>query len=541
MTKQDVFIPSVNAGEFSPKLESRIDFSKYPNGAKRLKNYNLLPHGGFRRRPGAKYVVNTKSDGQARLFPFVFNESDASIIEGGTNYFRFIRKQAQLTVPDTDASVTNGTFTSNITGWDDRSTGSGAIDHHAAGRLQLTGSAGDIAWAEQDITTSNTNEAHTIRFRVIGTIGLSVKFQVGTTSTGSELAFENGETELELGIGYHTITFTPTASPFYVQFKNDNSILGQSENILIDDVFLTDNAALELTSPYTAAQLQDVHYAQAGDVIYLAHSAVRPNRLERRGTNTWSCVEVYFEDGPWNSINEGFDIKSRQLIENPDFATGYAKWQNTSSFTAGTPTVTYDGDQNLVSFEDSFSRIEATIATGFRSGVSTWYTLHYLTVGGGDYQAGGEGTRVFAGTTTGLTDIFEIDTDGVPAGWGTHDFQTADTTPIFLTFAYGVTNGTGGVAAAFLYPQDARLIDVSGQEGSITVTLRDGSVFDTTNDVGRYIRFEYPGFEAGWGVITAVSSTTSATVQVRRKIPHQRHTESWRLGSWLILCYRVAK
>ena len=116
MVKANVFLPSVNAGEFSTKLLSRIDFGKYPNGAALLKNYLLQPQGGFYRRPGFRHIVSTKSDGQVKLVPFVFDVTDSYIIEIGNLYMRFVRRQAQITVADTDAAITNGTFAAD-TDW----------------------------------------------------------------------------------------------------------------------------------------------------------------------------------------------------------------------------------------------------------------------------------------------------------------------------------------------------------------------------------------------------------------------------------------
>jgi len=274
VSKQNVFLPSVNAGEFSPKLEARIDYAKYPNGAKRLKNALLYPQGGFYRRPGTRYIANTKSDGEAHLFPFVFSNSDASMIEAGASYFRFCRRQAQLTVATTTAAVTNGDFGTNITGWDDRSSGgTAAIVHSAAngGTMQLTGDAGQTAWGEQDITTGTTSTAHAIKFRVRGTLGLKCLFQIGTASTGNQVAFEDGSNQLELGIGWHTVTFTPGASPFYVQFGNANALLGADENIFIDEIGIISNSPLEITHPYTAAETRDLAFEQSGDVIYFLH------------------------------------------------------------------------------------------------------------------------------------------------------------------------------------------------------------------------------------------------------------------------------
>ena len=45
------FLSSVNSGEFSPRMEARTDFERYPNAAKQCKNFLLLPEGGITRRP----------------------------------------------------------------------------------------------------------------------------------------------------------------------------------------------------------------------------------------------------------------------------------------------------------------------------------------------------------------------------------------------------------------------------------------------------------------------------------------------------------
>lgn len=532
MARQNVFLPSVNAGEFSPKLEARIDYAKYPNGAKRLKNALLLPQGGFYRRPGTRYVANTKSDGEAHLFPFVFNDSDAFIVEAGAAYFRFIRYQSQLTVANTDAAVTNGTFASNITGWDDISSGSGAIAHDSAnGRLQLTGSAGDSAIAEQDITTSNTSTAHTIRFRVQGTLGLVCKFQVGSSSGAASYAFEDGSTQMSLGVGWHTITFTPTASPFYVQFINDNTLTGAAENVFIDDVSLIDNNPLELTHPYTAAETHELHFEQSGDVIYFLHEDYWPYKLQRWGTNSWSMTQVFFEDGPWNEVNEGTDLTKGQLVTNPQFETGVSDWTLTSAVNAIN---SYDGEQGILSMKmlaASSNAATATYAmsTGFRSGTSTQYVCHFLIVGD-------SGNNIFTalniGSSSGGGEIAST-TDYV-SGWHTVDFATTAATVYFQFDFNGTTNSNGGLGALYCYPADSRLIEPSATTGSATLTAYGFSPF-TSNDVGRYMRFEYPGREPGWGIITAVASGTSATLQVRRRLPFsgsEGSTESWRFGAW---------
>ncbi len=536
MAKANVFLPSVNAGEFSAKLESRIDFQKYPNGAKRLKNYHLQPQGGFYRRPGFRYINTAKSSAQIRLVPFVFDVTDSYMIEVGNLYMRFIRRQAQITVADTDAAITNGTFASNITGWTDRSTGSGAISWSSAegGEMSLDGSAGDIAWAEQSVTTSNTGVEHVLRFKSRGVPGLKVKVQIGSATLGDQL-FE--ETALGVGYGpngaawaYHTVAFTPAASPFYVQFKNDNNILDNGEDVLIDDVSFLDDAPLEMETPWTTSDLADLKFVQAGDVIYFEHPSYPTFKLERRGHTTWSLVQVYWTDGPWGAINPDVDLIDKQLCPNPDLLTGMTDWENSGSTGDGTATE-YDGDQQIIllrtNLDSDDAAVQIEVPVGFRQGTSTRYVAHFLTVGGVD--ADGDHTQLRVGTTSGATNL--VSEAPFEAGWHTIEYTTATATNHFFRFVASGDSTTGGVGGLFVYPEDAELLDPNGTTGSITVNARGFTPFKST-DVGRYIRFEYPGREPGWGIITAYSSSSAVTLQVRRKIPVALPTESWRLGSW---------
>lgn len=79
----------------------------------------------------------------------------------------------------------------------------------------------------------------------------------------------------------------------------------------------------------------------------------------------------------------------------------------------------------------------------------------------------------------------------------------------------------------------------SATTGSVTVTasavtdINDGAGFQST-DSGRIVRIDNPasGTDWGWGVITAVGSTTSVTVQVREDFAATTATKKWRLGAW---------
>ena len=86
------------AGELSPRLEGRVDISKYFNGVRQLLNMTIHTHGGATRRGGTKFISNAKPNGgkKIRLIPFQFSVEQAYIIEFGENYLNFYRDESKI-------------------------------------------------------------------------------------------------------------------------------------------------------------------------------------------------------------------------------------------------------------------------------------------------------------------------------------------------------------------------------------------------------------------------------------------------------------
>jgi len=99
MPKASYIQTNFTAGELSPRLEGRVDISKYANGVQTLKNMLIYPHGGVTRRGGTKYIASNKTGSQkVRLIPFQFSVEQAYVIEFGNLYCRFYRDQSQINV-----------------------------------------------------------------------------------------------------------------------------------------------------------------------------------------------------------------------------------------------------------------------------------------------------------------------------------------------------------------------------------------------------------------------------------------------------------
>jgi hypothetical protein len=88
------------SGELSPTLYGRTDFAKYPTGAQVMKNFVPRPQGPARRRPGTRFVAETKFAAKAvRVLPFEFSTEQAYVLEMGEGYIRFFRDGGRIESP----------------------------------------------------------------------------------------------------------------------------------------------------------------------------------------------------------------------------------------------------------------------------------------------------------------------------------------------------------------------------------------------------------------------------------------------------------
>ena len=97
MARVSTIVTNFQSGEFSPRLEGRIDLQKYASGAQELTNMLVFPQGGVTRRPGTYYAGSSKSGGKVRLIPFEFSDEQAYILEVGANYMRFFADGGTVT------------------------------------------------------------------------------------------------------------------------------------------------------------------------------------------------------------------------------------------------------------------------------------------------------------------------------------------------------------------------------------------------------------------------------------------------------------
>lgn len=62
-------------------------------------------------------------------------------------------------------------------------------------------------------------------------------------------------------------------------------------------------AHLEFVAPYQEAHLRGIYYTQSADILYLCHSLIRPQELQRLSDVSWQFVNFAFNDGPYLDVN----------------------------------------------------------------------------------------------------------------------------------------------------------------------------------------------------------------------------------------------
>lgn len=92
-------ITNFTAGEWSTKMEGRVDLSRYGQACSELLNMTIMPHGAVTRRMGTEFVAGCDTD-QVRLIPFVFNREQAYVVEITPGRIRFFRSGGYLAGKD---------------------------------------------------------------------------------------------------------------------------------------------------------------------------------------------------------------------------------------------------------------------------------------------------------------------------------------------------------------------------------------------------------------------------------------------------------
>lgn len=287
MAKSFSIYTHFNTGEISDRLKGRVDLDKYKHGCETMENFYVLPEGGARRRGGIHYVAEIKPTATgSELIP-------------------------------------NGTFASNITGWTNKSVGTGSSIAHSSNLMNIVSVNGsNYGWAEEEIVTV-AGQLYILGF-VVGAGAISL--QIGT-ATGGEQIFAS--TSMAVGT-YSTVEFRALTTATFIGFKHTTGATHTLDTVTLkkgvtdakvrlvrfqfSDTqsyilefgnlycrFYKDNGRIEqsgiaeeLATPYPTAALFDLMFAQSADTMFIAHRDYAPRQIERTSHTDWTINETSF-------------------------------------------------------------------------------------------------------------------------------------------------------------------------------------------------------------------------------------------------------
>lgn len=276
-----------NRGEIDSRALARGDVEKVKDSASLIENFMPVRLGPMSFRPGMQYIDSVNNGGKAYCIPFVASIDNTALLEFTDSFLGIIINDVRLTSTSTTDTITNGAFTSNITGWTDNSDAGGSTAWVAGGFAAITGTGSALGSLYQTITVGTPNTKRSLRIVVArAPVYLKLGYSVG----GTEIY------EGMLAPGTHVLTFSPSGN-FTIQFSNMEAYPTR-----IDSVAFEIGGAIRLPTPYVVGDLPKIRFCESVDVVFIACAGYMPMKIERRGIESWSFVQYLTNDGPFEGI-----------------------------------------------------------------------------------------------------------------------------------------------------------------------------------------------------------------------------------------------
>jgi len=293
MARAALALFTFNRGLISRLGVARVDVKRLALGARRMINWVVRGLGGMNIRPGLGYVGSTLNNAAARFLDFVFSVEDTALLELTDSALRVWVSDTVITRASVATAITNGTFTTDLTGWTDADDSGGVSQWVTPGYMELVGNGSAAAARTQTVSVTGAaiGVEHALEIHIVR--------GPATLRVGSAAGLDDFIAETSLGEGYHSLAFTPTGDA-YIRIQST-----LKRKVWVDSITIASAGQMQLTSPYPAAALGLVRMATSGDITFLACSGYQQYKIERRATRGWSMVKYLTEDGPFMVQNIG--------------------------------------------------------------------------------------------------------------------------------------------------------------------------------------------------------------------------------------------
>lgn len=340
-------------GEVSPRAYGRVDLAKYQTGLKELVNFIGIPTGGVRKREGTEFIASAETNTArgSRLLKFIYSNTQSYVLEFSNGKICFFKDRGQILQ---GRGITNGTFTTDLTGWVDRDAGTGASTQSAGTMLLTGGGAGNEARRYQSIANLGINQ-YTVTCDIATA---TTTYRVGTSAGGSSIASGT----LTVGTG-KTFDFTPTVNgTVYIEFEC-------AATSSVDNVVLS-SPEYAIDSPYNATEIWEIKYRQFFDTLYIVHPDHPPYQIQRLGHDNWSISQVTFDEPAY------LDINSTTVTMTPSAVTGAI------TMTASSATFASTDVGRAIRYKSGPDKTDVTYYTG--TGSQTYFDIPFYPQGSSD-------------------------------------------------------------------------------------------------------------------------------------------------------------
>lgn len=292
MASGEVELLAFNRGVVSPLALGRTDIKRVAMSAEQQTNFIPRVLGPMSLRPGLQRLGNSYTDAKAYYLPFIFSTDDTAAIELTNNAMRVRVADALITRVSVSTVVTNGSFTTDVTGWTDNDQVGATSAWQTGGYLSLLGTGTAAAIRDQVLTVAGGDQNKQHALNIVVTQGELI-LRVGSSAGGADYI---AETTLRPGV--HSLAFIPTGASVNVRL-----MARLSYATLVDSCTVEPAGDMVIPTPWTEALLPKIRARQSGDVIFIACKGVKQKRIERRGVNSWSVVDYVANLGPFRVGN----------------------------------------------------------------------------------------------------------------------------------------------------------------------------------------------------------------------------------------------
>ena len=276
-----------NRGVVSRLALARYDVKRMAMSAAQQTNWLPRVMGSMSIRTGLGYIGDTLGDGFSKFLPFIKQTTDIALCEfTSTGVMQVWVNDQVVSLPPVGTTVANVNV--DISGWTNHDEAGGASSF--AGGLYQVSNGFAFAIVDQTVTVAPADQGKEHGIFIVVAQG-PVQCRIGTNTSDDSYIRET-----LLDAGDHWLSFTPTGN-FNIRLMNL-----QQYNTLVSNVVIR-SGPVQVRTNYTQSDLANVRWDQSADVIYLACTGKKQQKIERRTPHSWSCVEYFCPDGPFRVEN----------------------------------------------------------------------------------------------------------------------------------------------------------------------------------------------------------------------------------------------